>query len=185
MGLRHVRLEPREPECARVRGQPRHRAPPRAAAGGITRLDRGIHPALVHAALAVVVRAQQLVHLDSPAADLSRRSKTRRRRKGAGHSGAEPAGPRIVFAPARGVISFSFMSFPIVQVDAFTAEPFAGNPAAVCMLPAARDPGWMQDVAREMNLSETAFLHPEQDGYRLRWFTPATEVALCGHATLA
>jgi PhzF family phenazine biosynthesis protein len=77
------------------------------------------------------------------------------------------------------------MGVPIVQVDAFTAQPFAGNPAAVCVLPAPRDAGWMQNVAQEMNLSETAFLHPENEGYRLRWFTPTTEVALCGHATLA
>jgi PhzF family phenazine biosynthesis protein len=73
----------------------------------------------------------------------------------------------------------------IVQVDAFTDRPFAGNPAGVCVLPAPRDERWMQDVAREMNLSETAFLQPEDDGYRLRWFTPAVEVDLCGHATLA
>src|SRR6266699_1524031 len=77
------------------------------------------------------------------------------------------------------------MGLAIVQVDAFTDTPFAGNPAAVCLLPEARDEGWMQDVAREMNLSETAFLHPEGDAYRLRWFTPAVEVDLCGHATLA
>ena len=75
----------------------------------------------------------------------------------------------------------------IVQVDAFTEMPFAGNPAAVCVLPAPRDARWMQDVARELNLSETAFLHPHppDDGYDLRWFTPAVEVDLCGHATLA
>ena len=77
------------------------------------------------------------------------------------------------------------MGLAIVQVDAFTETPFAGNPAAVCILPAPRDERWMQDVAREMNLSETAFLHRENDGYRLRWFTPTVEVALCGHATLA
>ncbi len=77
------------------------------------------------------------------------------------------------------------MSVPIVQVDAFTAVPFAGNPAAVCILPSPRDDQWMQNIASEMNLSETAFLHPEQDGYRLRWLTPAVEVDLCGHATLA
>ena len=77
------------------------------------------------------------------------------------------------------------MSLKIVQVDAFTNRPFGGNPAAVCVLPAPRDERWMQDVAREMNLSETAFLHPRNDGYVLRWFTPAVEVALCGHATLA
>ncbi len=73
----------------------------------------------------------------------------------------------------------------ILQVDAFTDRPFAGNPAAVCPLPGPADPVWMQNVAREMNLSETAFLHPEVDGYRMRWFTPTVEVDLCGHATLA
>ena len=77
----------------------------------------------------------------------------------------------------------------IVQVDAFTAQPFAGNPAAVCVLPAPRAEEWMRNVAREMNLSETAFLHPvvtaEGNGYNLRWLTPAVEVDLCGHATLA
>jgi PhzF family phenazine biosynthesis protein len=73
----------------------------------------------------------------------------------------------------------------IVQVDAFTNKPFAGNPAAVCVMPAPREDAWMRDVAREMNLSETAFLHPMDSGFSLRWFTPAIEVALCGHATLA
>jgi PhzF family phenazine biosynthesis protein len=73
----------------------------------------------------------------------------------------------------------------ITQVDAFTDVPFAGNPAAVCLLPAPRDDGWMQRVAREMNLSETAFLEKRDDGFALRWFTPTIEVALCGHATLA
>jgi PhzF family phenazine biosynthesis protein len=77
------------------------------------------------------------------------------------------------------------MELPLFQVDAFTDKPFAGNPAAVCLLSGPADPSWMQRVAQEMNLSETAFLHPETDGYRLRWFTPAVEVALCGHATLA
>jgi len=73
----------------------------------------------------------------------------------------------------------------IVQVDAFTSRPFAGNPAAVCVLPGPADPGWMQDVAREMNLSETAFVYWVAEGYQLRWFTPVVEVDLCGHATLA
>jgi predicted PhzF superfamily epimerase YddE/YHI9 len=73
----------------------------------------------------------------------------------------------------------------ITQVDAFTDRPFAGNPAAVCILPAPADAGWMQNVAREMNLSETAFLARRHDGFDLRWFTPAVEVDLCGHATLA
>ena len=77
------------------------------------------------------------------------------------------------------------MGLPIVQVDAFTDRPFGGNPAAVCLLPAPRDERWMQNVAREMNLSETAFLHPENAGFKLRWFTPVVEIALCGHATLA
>jgi PhzF family phenazine biosynthesis protein len=73
----------------------------------------------------------------------------------------------------------------ICVVDAFTDRPFAGNPAAVCVLERAPDERWMRAVAAEMNLSETAFLHPEGDGYRLRWLTPAVEVELCGHATLA
>ena len=77
------------------------------------------------------------------------------------------------------------MGLTITQVDAFTDTPFTGNPAAVCLLPAPRDERWMQSVAREMNLSETAFLVRAADGYDLRWFTPSVEVALCGHATLA
>ncbi len=77
------------------------------------------------------------------------------------------------------------MGVRMAQVDAFTDKPFAGNPAAVCLLPGERPEQWMQDVAREMNLSETAFLVKQADGYRLRWFTPAVEVDLCGHATLA
>ena len=77
------------------------------------------------------------------------------------------------------------MGLPIVQVDAFTARPFGGNPAAVCLLPQARNAAWMQNVAREMNLSETAFLVRQSDGFALRWFTPTVEVDLCGHATLA
>jgi PhzF family phenazine biosynthesis protein len=74
---------------------------------------------------------------------------------------------------------------PLFQVDAFTGAPFGGNPAAVCLLTDPADEAWMQNVAREMNLSETAFLYPEGTGYRLRWFTPTVEVDLCGHATLA
>lgn len=77
------------------------------------------------------------------------------------------------------------MGLEIFQVDAFTGKIFAGNPAAVCLLPGPADEAWMQNVAREMNLSETAFLHREGEGYRLRWFTPLVEVDLCGHATLA
>jgi PhzF family phenazine biosynthesis protein len=73
----------------------------------------------------------------------------------------------------------------ISVVDAFTDRPFSGNPAAVCVLAQAADERWMRAVAAELNLSETAFLHPEADGYRLRWLTPAIEVELCGHATLA
>lgn len=77
------------------------------------------------------------------------------------------------------------MGLRIVQADAFTARPFAGNPAAVCLLPEERAAAWMQAVAREMNLSETAFLLRQERGYSLRWFTPTIEVDLCGHATLA
>jgi PhzF family phenazine biosynthesis protein len=73
----------------------------------------------------------------------------------------------------------------IIQVDAFTATPFQGNPAAVCVLEQTVDETWMQLVAREMNLSETAFVLKQEDGFNLRWFTPTTEVPLCGHATLA
>ena len=73
----------------------------------------------------------------------------------------------------------------VLQVDAFTDEPFAGNPAAVCLLNGPAEPEWMQSVAREMNLSETAFLYSRQNAFSLRWFTPAVEVELCGHATLA
>jgi PhzF family phenazine biosynthesis protein len=74
----------------------------------------------------------------------------------------------------------------IYQVDAFADRPFQGNPAAVCVVDAGADPDWMQSVATEMNLSETAFLSPRGSGsYGLRWFTPAVEVDLCGHATLA
>jgi PhzF family phenazine biosynthesis protein len=77
------------------------------------------------------------------------------------------------------------MSLTIIQVDAFTNQPFAGNPAAVCLLAEARDERWLQQVAAEMNLSETAFLESQADGFNLRWFTPVIEVDLCGHATLA
>jgi PhzF family phenazine biosynthesis protein len=73
----------------------------------------------------------------------------------------------------------------ITQVDSFTDRPFAGNPAAVCLLTQSRDEVWMQHVAREMNLSETAFLVQGEGGFDLRWFTPTVEVDLCGHATLA
>lgn len=77
------------------------------------------------------------------------------------------------------------MSVTIFQVDAFTDCPFTGNPAAVCLLPGPADERWLQKVAGEMNLSETAFLYRQKDEFVLRWFTPITEVKLCGHATLA
>lgn len=73
----------------------------------------------------------------------------------------------------------------LFQVDAFTAVPFKGNPAGVCLLKRPVDDEWMRCVAMEMNLSETAFLLPETKGWSLRWFTPKREVSLCGHATLA
>src|SRR2546422_8731029 len=77
------------------------------------------------------------------------------------------------------------MGLGIVQVAAFPTPRFGGHTAARCVPPEPRDAAWMQAVAREMNLSETAFLRPDGDCYRLRWFTPAVEVDLCGHATLA
>jgi PhzF family phenazine biosynthesis protein len=80
------------------------------------------------------------------------------------------------------------MPVEITQVDAFTATPFQGNPAAVCILNSPREEKWMADVAMEMNLSETAFLTPhavDHGAFQLRWFTPTLEIALCGHATLA
>ncbi len=77
------------------------------------------------------------------------------------------------------------MAQEIFQVDAFTDQPFAGNPAGVCILPGPADEKWMQNVAGEMNLSETAFLYRQKDNFNLRWFTPTVEVDLCGHATLA
>src|SRR5512141_1483123 len=77
------------------------------------------------------------------------------------------------------------MRIPLYQIDAFADGPFTGNPAAVCPLDAWLPDAVMQSVAAENNLSETAFFVPEGEGYRLRWFTPTTEVDLCGHATLA
>jgi len=81
------------------------------------------------------------------------------------------------------------MPIPIYQVDAFASRPFTGNPAAVCLLDASDDAAWMQAVAAETNLSETAFCQAaapaETTRYSLRWFTPLAEVDLCGHATLA
>lgn len=77
------------------------------------------------------------------------------------------------------------MSQKIFQVDSFTDRPFSGNPAAVCILDAPADVRWMQNVAMEMNLAETAFLYLDGSDYNLRWFTPEVEVDLCGHATLA
>lgn len=77
------------------------------------------------------------------------------------------------------------MNVPLYQIDAFADRPFSGNPAAVCLLPGPVNEVWMQQVAAEMNLSETAFLWREADRFPLRWFTPTVEVDLCGHATLA
>ncbi|MCO6500915.1 MAG: PhzF family phenazine biosynthesis protein [Vicingus serpentipes] len=73
----------------------------------------------------------------------------------------------------------------IYQVDSFTEEPFKGNPAGVMILDKEMDSTWMQNIAMEMNLSETAFLLPQGKKYKIRYFTPEHEVALCGHATLA
>jgi predicted PhzF superfamily epimerase YddE/YHI9 len=77
------------------------------------------------------------------------------------------------------------MGFRLYQVDAFTDKPFAGNPAAVCLLTEDRPDSWQQSVAAEMNLAETAFVISRDGGFGLRWFTPTVEVDLCGHATLA
>ncbi len=77
------------------------------------------------------------------------------------------------------------MSHPLIQVDAFADRPFAGNPAAICLLKGPAEEGWMQALAQEMNLSETAYVYPVEEGFNLRWFTPVAEVDLCGHATLA
>jgi PhzF family phenazine biosynthesis protein len=77
------------------------------------------------------------------------------------------------------------MTIPLFHVDAFTEQPFGGNPAAVCILPAWKDARWLQSVSAEMNLSETAFLVQQPEQFELRWFTPKVEVDLCGHATLA
>ena len=77
------------------------------------------------------------------------------------------------------------MECRLFQVDAFASSPFTGNPAGVCLLSGAADEAWMQLLAREVNASETAFLYKDKNIYRLRWFTPMSEVALCGHATLA
>jgi PhzF family phenazine biosynthesis protein len=77
------------------------------------------------------------------------------------------------------------MPVPLLQIDAFSNQPFGGNPAAVCLLERAADATWMQRVAAEMNLAETAFVVPGDSSFGLRWFTPTVEVGLCGHATLA
>ena len=76
-------------------------------------------------------------------------------------------------------------TIPIYQIDAFTSRIFAGNPAAVCPLEAWPEDALLQAIAQENNLSETAFFVPDKDGYKIRWFTPVSEVDLCGHATLA
>jgi len=77
------------------------------------------------------------------------------------------------------------MSLPLHLIDAYAAAPFSGNPAGVCLLDGPRPDAWMQQVAREMQQAETAFLLREGADFRLRWFTPSVEVDLCGHATLA
>ena len=77
------------------------------------------------------------------------------------------------------------MPTPYWVIDAFTSDPFRGNPAAVCWMASPRETDWMQSIAAEINLSETAFVEPRPDGFGLRWFTPTIEVPLCGHATLA
>jgi PhzF family phenazine biosynthesis protein len=73
----------------------------------------------------------------------------------------------------------------IYQVDAFTSEPFKGNPAGVCILDREPSVGWMQNIAMEMNLSETAFVFPGENSRIIRFYTPESEIQLCGHATLS
>lgn len=77
------------------------------------------------------------------------------------------------------------MGLPLFHIDAFTRSPFAGNAAAVCILDGPREDAWLQQVASEMNLAATTFLYPQDDGYRLRWFSAKVELELCGHGTLA
>src|SRR5436309_940090 len=91
------------------------------------------------------------------------------------------AGPGLVWP---GPSSYA-AGMRLFQVDAFADSVFAGNPAAVCLLADPAEARWMQSVASEMNLSETAFVEPQAAGYGLRWFTPVAEMGLCGHATLA
>src|SRR2546430_174855 len=91
----------------------------------------------------------------------------------------------VTFSLVRSPQEKTHMGLRIVQVDAFTDTPVAGNPAAVCVLAAPCEEQWMQQVAREMNLSETAFLCRRSAGFDLRRFTPAVQVPLCAHATLA
>ncbi len=95
--------------------------------------------------------------------------------------------PLIRLARAEDLEAINAIShnIPIYQVDAFAGKPFAGNPAAVCILKSWFADDLLQAIAAENNLSETAFLVEAKDGFELRWFTPTTEVALCGHATLA
>src|SRR4029077_819861 len=101
-------------------------------------------------------------------------------------NGSEPTRPRLTLTiPAPQHETDSLMPTPIYIVDAFAERPFQGNPAAVCPLERPADAEWMQSVAMEMNLSETAFAVPSATGFNLRWFTPRVEVDLCGHATLA
>ncbi len=97
------------------------------------------------------------------------------------HAGAAPVRPALTGQPACNSVG----GMLLFLVDAFTDAPFKGNPAAVCIMDGPKPDGWMMRLAAEMNLSETAFLEPRADGYGLRWFTPKTEVTLCGHATLA
>ena len=92
---------------------------------------------------------------------------------------------KLVARPAGLRATPTTMPIRIVTVDAFTNVPFAGNPAAVCVMQEPRSEEWLRSVAREMNLSETAFLIPRDGEFDLRWLTPSIEVDLCGHATVA
>ena len=106
-----------------------------------------------------------------------------------GHSNLLTAGGQIQFYDGHQTVGYlcemSKHVSRLFLVDAFARAPFTGNPSAVVPLASPASEGWMQSLAMEMNQAETAFFYPEDDGYRLRWFTPSVEVDLCGHATLA
>lgn len=164
-----------------ARTPPRRRASPPAS--GVETTATVERPtacvALVIAALRGRRRRRQCVALSNPVASTA--GKRADHQEAASAADDRRAVP--LATPSRDKSGDETMTLPLFQVDAFADRPFAGNPAAVCLLDRPGDPAWMQNVGREMNLSETAFLARQADGYDLRWFTPAVEVDLCGRAT--